>query len=71
MRPGLCTLALQSALSHVLRTSFPPGLLQPHMSFENADHEAHKDAAYVVQLGINSNLGSEHAPKVRHPATGP
>ncbi|KAL4448880.1 hypothetical protein ABPG77_007597 [Micractinium sp. CCAP 211/92] len=39
--------------------------LEPHMSFENADHEAHKDAAYVVQLGINSNLGSEHAPKVR------
>ncbi|PRW32936.1 SIN3 component of histone deacetylase complex isoform C [Chlorella sorokiniana] len=39
--------------------------LQAHMTFPCTDVEAHKDACYVVQLGINNNLSGEHAPKVR------
>ncbi|PSC76597.1 Paired amphipathic helix isoform C [Micractinium conductrix] len=46
------------------RTDFA-ARLQPHMSFENGDFEAHKDAAQLIQLGINANLSGEHAPKVR------
>ena len=34
------------------------------MTFPCTDVEAHKDACYVVQLGINNNLSGEHAPKV-------
>lgn len=34
------------------------------MSFPCTDVEAHKDACFVVQLGINNNLSGEHAPKV-------
>ena len=34
------------------------------MTFPCIDVEAHKDACYVVQLGINNNLSGEHAPKV-------
>lgn len=34
------------------------------MTFPCPDVEAHKDACYVVQLGINNNLSGEHAPKV-------
>lgn len=34
------------------------------MTFPCVDVEAHKDACFVVQLGINNNLSGEHAPKV-------
>ena len=48
----------------------PCPALQPHMSFENGDFEAHKDAAQLIQLGINANLSGEHAPKVRERSQG-
>ena len=39
--------------------------LQPHLTFEaGRDVEACKDACTIIQLGINSNLSAEHAPKV-------
>jgi hypothetical protein len=45
-------------------------LLQAHMTFDCLDVEAHKDACYVIQLGINNNLSGEHAPKVGGHAAG-
>ena len=39
--------------------------LQPHLSYEYSDLDAHRDAGYILHLGIDNMLTAEHGPKVR------